>query len=431
MRVILSGLQWMIFMIAGAIAAPIAIADVYHLAPIETAELIQSTIIALGIAGFLQGIIGHRLPIHEGPAGLWWSIFTIYASLVGVLYTSSIDALQALSGGMIISGVLFILLAVFKLIDKIANLFTPTITFIYLLLLILQLSGSFMKGMMGITSSNTTLDINILLLSVLVVCMTFWLGNSRFNILQRFSVIISILIGCFLFMIFGKIPSILPADTLFKLPKLFPFGNPQFDIGTITTACFLTLLLITNVVASIRLMESVMGEKQSIDRSRYVRAGFISGVNQCISGCLGAVGSVPISGAAGFVEQTGIRERLSFLIGCGLVIVLSLLPPIMNIVAAIPAPIGYAVTFVIFVKMVGLAFKELKKVMHEERTFFVSGVSLLVGVGLMFVPPSATIHLSPVTIAIFNNGLIFGSILAIILEQILMWKERREEKLMQ
>lgn len=140
MRLFLSGLQWMMFMIAGAIAAPIAIADVYNLTSIETAELIQSTIIALGIAGFLQGIIGHKLPIHEGPAGLWWSIFTIYASMVGILYTSNIDALQALSGGMIISGVLFILLSAFKLIEKISNLFTPTITFIYLLLLILQLS---------------------------------------------------------------------------------------------------------------------------------------------------------------------------------------------------------------------------------------------------------------------------------------------------
>lgn len=295
---------------------------------------------------------------------------------------------------------------------------------------LIQLSGSFMKGMMGITSSHTTLDVNVFLLSVLVVCMTFWLGNSRFNLLQRFSVIISILIGWLLFTVFGNIPPISQADTLFKLPKLFPFGNPQFDVGTITTACFLTLLLITNVIASIRLMESVMQEKQSIDRHRCVRAGFASGVNQCICGCLGAIGSVPISGAAGFVEQTGMRERLSFLIGCSLVIVISLLPPFMNVIAAIPSPIGYAVTFVIFVKMVGLAFKELKRVMHEERTYIVSGISLLVGVGLMFIPPSATIHLSPVTNAIFNNGLICGSVLAIILEQGLLWKERHGEKLM-
>lgn len=418
----------MIFMIAGAIAAPIAIADLYNLTPVETAELIHSTLIALGIAGFLQGLIGHKLPIHEGPAGLWWSIFTIYASLVGVLFTSHLAALQALGGGMMMSGGLFILLSLFKLMDRIARLFTPTVTFIYLLLLILQLSGSFMKGMMGITSSRTMLDGKVLLLSVIVVCITFWLGNSRLLLLQRFSVIISIFLGWLLFAICGNMPAIPQADTIFKLPEIFPFGRPHFDIGTIATSCLLTLLLITNAIASIRLMETVMKQKGTADHQRYLRAGYTSGISHFISGCLGAIGSVPISGAAGFVEQTGMRERKPFLIGCSFVIGLSLLPPMMNIIAAIPAPIGYAVTFVIFVKMVGLSLKGLQSVIHQERTLIVSGVSLLVGVGLMFMPASATIHLSPIVVAILNNGLICGSLLAIILEQGLLWKGRHGTK---
>lgn len=429
MKVILSGLQWMVFMIAGAIAAPIAIADLYNLTPIETSGLIQSTIITLGIAGFLQGLIGHKLPIHEGPAGLWWSIFTIYASLVGGLYSSNIAALQALCGGMIISGVLFILLSACKLMDKIARLFTPTITFIYLLLLIFQLSGSFMKGMMGITSSHAMVDSRVFLLSMIVICITFWLGNSGYAILQQFSIITSILIGWLLFVIFGHTSVISQVDTLVKLPELFPFGRPSFDSGIITTAFLLTPLLITNAIASIRLMETITEQKQSIDDRRYLRAGFTSGITQLICGGLGAIGSVPISGAAGYVEQTGMKGRLSFLVGCCLVICISLLPPIMNIIAGIPAPIGYAITFVIFVKMVGMSLKELKKVIHEERTFVVSGVSLLVGVGLMFIPTSATIQLSPIVIAILNNGLICGSLLAIILEQGLIWKGKNSSKL--
>ncbi|MGO4180979.1 purine/pyrimidine permease [Paenibacillus sp. TAF43_2] len=431
MRVILSGLQWMIFMIAGAIAAPIAIADLYNLTPIETAGLIQSTIITLGIAGFLQGLMGHKLPIHEGPAGLWWSIFTIYASLVGVLYSSNIDALQALSGGMIISGVLFILISAFKLMDKIARLFTPTITFIYLLLLIFQLSGSFMKGMMGVTSSHTMLDVKVFLLSGIVVCITFWLGSCRIALLRQFSVIISILLGWLLFTVFGNIPVFSHAKNLVNLPEMLPFGWPRFDGGTITTALLLTLLLITNAIASIRLMETVIEQKQSTDHRRYWRAGIISGITHFIGGTLGAIGSVPISGAAGYVEQTGMRERRPFLIGCSLVIVISLFPPIMNVISGIPAPIGYAVTFVIFVKMVGISLRELRKVIHEERPFIVSGVSLLMGVGLMFIPSSATIHLSPIVIAILNNGLICGSLLAIILEQGFMWREKQRSKVKQ
>lgn len=423
MKWFLSGLQWMIFMIAGAIAAPIAIADLFQLTPVETAEFIQRTIFILGLAGLLQGLIGHKLPIHEGPAGLWWSIFAIYASLVGVLYSSNIAALQTLSGGMIVSGVLFILLSAFKLIDKIAKLFTPTITFVYLILLIFQLSGSFIKGMLGISSERGEINLTIFLLSVVVVCITFWLGKNKIPFLQRYSIIISILLGWLLFIIFNQAHAVQKVDRIFKLPQGFPFGVPVFDSGTIATSSLLTLLLITNVIVSIRLMESVV--RRENDSNRYLRASFVSGVNHLFSGFLGAIGSVPISGAAGFVKQTGMKKRLPFLIGCCLVIVVSLFPILMNVIAAIPAPIGYAVTFVIFVGMFGLALKELKTVHNEERAFTVSGISLLAGIGLMFIPAEATTNLPPALEAIVNNGLICGSILAIIIEQCLIWREKQ------
>ena len=119
-------------MIAGSIAAPIAIADIYHLSPVETSAFVERTIFVLGIAGLLQGIIGHRLPINEGPAGLWWGVFTIYAGFVGTLYTSNIETLRELSGGMLLSGVFFFYFSAFGLIQKLAKLFTPSITlFIY------------------------------------------------------------------------------------------------------------------------------------------------------------------------------------------------------------------------------------------------------------------------------------------------------------
>lgn len=422
MKIILSGLQWMIFMVAGAIAAPIAIADLYNLTAAETSGLIQNTIIALGIAGLLQALVGHKLPIHEGPAGLWWSIFTIYASLVGVLYTSHIAALQALCGGMVLSGLVFIILSIFKLLDKVARLFTPTITFVYMFLLIFQLSGSFMKGMLGISSTHPALDGKVLLLCVIVVFLTFVFGNSRFSILKQYSIILSIMIGWVLFLAFTKVSITINKTEIIRLPELFPFGQPTFDSGTITTALLLTLLLITNAIASIRLMESVVNSPVSKSDNRYNRAGLVAGITQLMCGCLGAVGSVPISGAAGYVEQTGMKDRAAFIIGCSIVVSISLLPPIMSLIASIPTPIGYSVTFVIFVKMFGISLKELKKGIDEEYTAFISGISLLVGIGLMFIPTSALSELSPIIIAVLNNGLICGSLLAIILEQTLKWR---------
>lgn len=422
MKIFLSSLQWMIFMIAGAIAAPIAIADLYQLSIHETTYLVQNTILILGISGLLQGILGHKLPIHEGPAGLWWSVFTVYASLIGVLYISPHEALQALSGGMLISGILFIIVSVSGLIDKLTTLFTPTVTFVYLLLLILQLSGTFMRGMLGITATNESIDILTTILSITVVVITLYFGRCKFKLLNRFSIIMSIGFGWLLFILFGNNKITNQSDEIFKLPKIMPFGIPTFDLGTIVMAMFLTLLLITNVIASIRLMEMALHKRSSA--RIYVRSSYTAGFNQLLSSISGGIASVPISGAVGFIQQTKITRRLPFILGCGFVISITLFPPIIGIVASIPAPVGYAVTFVIFTQMIGLAFKELKKVVNEERTYFVIGLAVMTGVGLMFVPASATIQLPPILIVLMNNGLILGSLLAIIMEQILLKKEK-------
>ncbi|MBC1603623.1 purine/pyrimidine permease [Listeria rocourtiae] len=425
MKMGIAGLQWMIFMIAAGIVAPIAIADLYQLSPVEMAGFMQRTIFVLGAAGLLQGLLGHRLPIHEGPAGLWWSVFTIYAGFIGVLYTSNIDALQALSGGLLVSGVFFIILAVTGFIGVLAKLFTPTVTFVYLMLLVLQLSGSFIQGMFGISADHPLMDPWMALLSMIVVIAAYAFGRSKMMWLRQYSVIFSLILGWGLFLIAGKAPSIGEARSCFSLPELFVFGMPTFDSGVITTAIFITLLLITNLVASVRLMEGIVAGNRPSDPKKYKRGGLISGVNQLLGGGFSAIGPVPISGAAGFVTQTGQKSIKPFLLGCLLVIGITLFPPVMNIMSALPAPVGYAVTFVIFSNMVVMALKELKKItVGEENAYLVIGISMMVGVGVMFLSPSATKGLPAAVIAVLNNGLIVGSVFAMFLEQFFLFREK-------
>ncbi|TDR53979.1 purine/pyrimidine permease [Paenilisteria rocourtiae] len=427
MKMGIAGLQWMIFMIAAGIVAPIAIADLYQLSPVETAGFMQRTIFVLGAAGLLQGLLGHRLPIHEGPAGLWWSVFTIYAGFIGVLYTSNIDALQALSGGLLVSGAFFIILAVTGFIGVLAKLFTPTVTFVYLMLLVLQLSGSFIQGMFGISADHLLMDPWMALLSMIVVIAAYAFGRSKMMWLRQYSVIFSLILGWGLFLIAGKAPSIGEAHSWFSLPELFVFGMPTFDSGVITTAIFITLLLITNLVASVRLMEGIVAGNRPSDPKKYKRGGLISGVNQLLGGGFSAIGPVPISGAAGFVTQTGQKSIKPFLLGCLLVIGITLFPPVMNIMSALPAPVGYAVTFVIFSNMVVMALKELKKItVGEENAYLVIGISMMVGVGVMFLSPSATKGLPAAVIAVLNNGLIVGSVFAMFLEQFFLFREKAD-----
>ncbi len=424
MRNTLSALQWAVFMIAGSIVAPVAIASLFQLDPAMAAGFVQRTMFVLGVAAILQATLGHRLPINEGPAGLWWGVFVLYAGLSSALFGSKMETLQALELAMIASGVIFILLSAFGMVERLSRLFTPVVTGIYLLLLVAQLSGSFLNGMMGVGYLREGIDLRIAGLSLLLVLVSIWFSRSMPAIIQQYSILIILIIGWLLFAILGLAkPVTVPEGGFVQLPQIFAFGYPEWNSGMIVTAALVTLLLLTNMIASIRVVEEVLARLSNTKpMGRYRQAGFVSGVNQLLGGIFSAVGSVPISGAAGFIMTTGLKRRLPFIVGSGFIIIISLFPALMAFFAALPEPVGYAVIFIVFVNMVGIAFNEFKKD-HSESKSFVIGMSFMVGIGTMFIPPEAFQNAPPLTASLLNNGLILGSITAIVTEQ---WMNRKK-----
>ncbi|MCY8266407.1 purine/pyrimidine permease, partial [Bacillus haynesii] len=58
------------------------------------------------------------------------------------------------------------------------------------------------------------------------------------------------------------------------------------------------------------------------------------------------------------------------------------------------------------------------------RIRFVTGIALLAGVGVMFVPEIALKGMHPVFVSILSNGLVLGTIVAIAAEQIQLRKKK-------
>ena len=427
MKNVLGGIQWAVFLIASSIAAPIAIAHVFGMDAGETTLFIQRTIFVLGAACLIQAFIGHKLPINEGPAGLWWGIFVVYAGMVGVMYPTSSDALQALQSGMLVSGVLFIILALTGVINKMKTLFTPAITFTYLMLLILQLSGTFLKGMIGVDTGDDRIDSVLFFGSLVVIFVTFLTMNHKTPWISRYSVLLSIAAGWLLFLIIGKTHAIkFESENLIRLPDMLLYGIPVWDTGVVVTASFITLLLIANMMASIRVMESLLKKSFAVTPPDRMKQGSIaSGVNHLLAGLFSAIGPVPISGAAGFVGATRLSSLKPFIMGSILIMVMTLFPSIMSIFAALPPAVAYAVTFAIFTKMVEMAFLELAGESHQLRAYKTAAIGLMIGVGIMFIPQESMSDLPRAFSAVLSNGLIVGTVLAIVVEQFLLWRERK------
>jgi xanthine/uracil permease len=425
MKNIILGLQWMLFIIASSIAVPISVSDLFMLNGHETLILMQNTLFILGIAGCLQGFLGHRMPVAESPAGLWWSVLTVYSGLIASGYATNIEVLQIFSGGMIFSGVLFLLLSLSGLMEKMAVIFTPTVTFIYLLLLTLQLSGTFIRGITGINLQNQEVDVITAILGILIIMLTFYLGSSSNQRIRQFSILLSIGAGWIAFIIFNKTGNIIFDDKIINLPRPLAFGMPKIESGMMFTAFFITFLLIMNMLASINIMGTVIGDNEKNLSKKYKKSGVISGINQILGGSFNTVGTVPVSSSAGFVAQIREKSMVPYLLGCIFISFISLFPKFINIMAALPSAIGYSVTFVLFSKMISMALFELKKVIDEEHSYAIIGISLLSGVGMFFLPHSALSGLPSVVSAFVGNGLIAGSLLGIVLEQIFLFKKRR------
>lgn len=424
MKIIFSSLQWALFILTSSVVIPVAIAADYGLDSFETIEFVQRTLFALGLAGILQAFFGHHLPVQEGPAGLWWGVFTLYASLGTVLFGSHLETLRVLQYAFLLSGIIFILLSVFGLVEKLAKLFTPAVTGIYLILMVVQLSSSFVQGMFGLDSSDDTVHSGILLLSLVIIGAAY--GFMKVPKIGQYSVLFSIVFGWVLFAVFGLSEPVTKVSKIFSLPKIFAFGSPRVEPNMIIMVIFITLLLLANLLATVRVVQQVLERHHvAVDKNRLKQTGMISGVNQLLGGLFSAIGAVPVSGSAGFIATTGITKKLPFIIGSFLIVAISLFPPFTAFVAAIPKAVGYAAIFPIFASIIGIALKEFEAAENKQKLFQVAGISLFAGIGTMFIPSEAFSSMPPTLVSILSNGLVFGAVVAVVTEAILTKKEKR------
>jgi xanthine/uracil permease len=415
MKLTLSSAQWAIFILASIVVAPLSIGAAFGMSQPETAELLQRTFFVMALTSLLQGFFGHKLPILEGPAGLWWGVFLMFAGFVSGSGENANTILRSLELGLFVSGFLFMMLGLFRLMDVIKKLFTPLVTGTYLILLVAQLSGPFVNGVFGVGYLSKGVDPTVAICATITLICTVLLSRNRNRFLSSYSVLISIAFGWLLFAVLGIAkPVNVKIDKWFTVPDVFAWGVPAFDVGVVLTSIFTAFLLMANMVASINVIADVADHKEKVS---YDRSGLIMGINQMLTGLFSAVGGVPMSAAAGFIATTKIRERLPFLIGSAVVLMISLFPAVMSFFASIPVPVGYATIFLSIASLAGLALAQFRLVLGDEKSQFIISLSLMAGFGTMFVPEEAWSGLPSAVTSILDNGLVVGVIICIILEQ--------------
>ncbi|RXT04929.1 purine/pyrimidine permease [Ammoniphilus sp. CFH 90114] len=414
MKNALAAIQWSLIMLAGCVVAPITIGEAFGFSQEEIIQFVQQTLLVMGVVAILQSLFGHKLPVIEAPAAVWWGIFLALA--VSVSSPGERGALLvSLQMGIMMSGVLFLLLSVTGMIRYIRRLFTPLVTGTYFVLLVAQMSGPFIKGILGIGYLTSTLQGKTALAGVLTTICAVMMARSPIRWVRIYSVLWAICGGWALFVLLDlNQPMTDGHSEWFVFPQVFPWGIPQFNTSVLFIVAITTLLLLTNLVASIEAVEKVV---KSPRKTVEWRSGFVLGISQLLSGVFGTISFIPVSYTAGFILTTKTKERLPFIMGSALILGISFFPAISMFFAMIPSPVGYAAVFISFAQMLGLGLKEYTVSPLDEERILIIGISLMVGLGCMALPLTSLTGIAPIFTTFLSNGLAMGVVTCMLLEQ--------------
>lgn len=417
-------LQHLTFFLANAAILPVIVGSYLGLDQSAIAGLVQRTFILCGIASFLQCKWGHGFPIFEGPAGMWYGIFITLATTAPALGKPLSVLRTDIELGLIIAGLCCIVLGLTGLVGKTIRLFSPLVNGIFLCLMSLQLSPTMIKGFLGITAVNQLLDGKCLLASFITTTLIIWISLTKKGFWQSIAILLGAGVGWLVATLLGLSPSI-HQDTALLLPEIFPWGIPTFDAGVVLTCVLAAIIVFSNLVASILGLCNLTGEPPKA--KLFNRGAACTGIADVLAGICSIIGFIPYASAVGYTAMTGVAARKPFYLGAALLTLLGVFPPVSAFFAALPPTVGYSVMFVVYTMILGLGIKEFAKTPLTNRELFIIGISLLIGIGVMFLPQQVFNDVPTAFRYLLLNGLVDGVIICILLEQVLL-RQRGNEK---
>ncbi|HET9921594.1 MAG TPA: uracil/xanthine transporter [Ktedonobacteraceae bacterium] len=415
----LAGVQWLFFMFANIVVIPLSIGYAFHQPPAVITASLERAFIYTGIACILQGTIGHRLPLMEGSAGLWWGVILSLAASAQASGQSLSVLGGTLEAGIILSGLIIILLGVTGLGWWLRLLFPPVVTSTFYFLLGAQLCGIFFKGMLGL-SASTYIEPGIALLSVGLVVLVLLLSIFGRGLLSNFAILTGIIVGWIAFVLLfpGKAAPLVPAGN--ALFANLPWGGLAFNIGLLITVMLTGLISLSNTFAALEGAKTLF--ERDVSSTQYRRSLIVTGFSSLVSGLFGIVPYAPYVSSFGFLRTTRIFNRAPFLLGAALFILLGLIPALGQLFASLPVSVGDAVLFVAYLQLFGSGLNQLEGMKFTFKTIYRIALPVLLGLSLMLIPSTAFSTIPDIVRSLIQNGLVMGILVAMILEFAIPWE---------
>lgn len=409
---ILLALQHILAAFAGIIAVPLVVASALGLPVEQTSALVSAAIFVAGLATILQskglGPIGARV------SGMMGTDFTFANPAISV---GSQFGLAGVVGATIAGSFVEIILS--RFIKPLMRFFPPLITGTVVTLIgitLLPVSMDWAAGGVGSSDYGSVENVSI---AFVVMLFTLFLNHYGKGMLKTASVFFGMVFGYVLCVFLGKVDLSAVNDAAWvALPNVFGFGV-RFELSAILAFIPAYVVSLIGTVGIMMAIGEASGQKMSSERA--ANGVLADGVGSLLAGIFGAGPNTAFSQNVGLITLTKVASRQVMILAGIILALLGVFPKISALISIMPQPVLGGVGVIMFGLVAAQGVKTLATVKMGDRELLIISLAFALGIGVT-VRPELLSNLPQALQMIFSSGISTGTIVALILNQVLKEK---------
>lgn len=418
-KVITLGLQHVLAMYAGAVVVPLIIGGALKLTPTQIAYLIAADLFTCGLATLLQVIgtryTGIRLPVVLG------CTFTAVGPIIAIASAPNSNLATAY-GAIIVSG-LFVVLAA-PLFGKLLRFFPTVVQGSVVTIIGLSLIPVAMNNAAGGQGSSDFGQPHNLLLALGTLVIILLINRLFTGFIRAISVLLGLIVGTAIAYPLGMVSFDNVANASWvSVVQPFYFGVPQFNIVAILTMILVNIISMAESTGVYFALGKVTNTE--VSNQDVVKGLRGEGIAIVLGGLFNAFPYTAFSQNVGLVSLTGIKTRDVMIGAGGILVVLGLLPKLAALTTVVPNAVLGGAMIAMFGMVVASGINILSQVdLRQNENLLIAACSIAVGLGSAAVPNMFD-QLPPLAKMMLQNGIVTGSLTAVILNIVLVHTNRK------
>lgn len=334
-------------------------------------------------------------------------------------------ALAYATGGIIVAGVLYMLLALLVRLfgaSKIRSFFPPVVTGSMIIIIGLMLAPTAISSIttpVVLQTTANTADAVVLanwsnwviaLVTILTILVVTLFGKGFFKLVP---VLVGIVVGYIVALCFGAVDTrAMQSASWFELPAFF---LPKFDGAAILMIAPIAIVTFVEHIGDMTANGAVTGNDFLADPGLH-RTLLGDGVATMVAGMIGGPANTTYSENTGVLAATGNYNPFTLRVAAIVAIAISFLGKLSALLLTIPGPVMGGVSVVLFgmIAAVGLrTLVENQVDFKNSKNLLITSVMLVMGLG------GASISIGAVSI----SGVALAAVLGIVLNKVLPGKQ--------